>query len=216
MRFIPKHLHKTYNSWREMQTKCFDEYSTRYASFGGRGIKVHPRWYSFEDFVADMGVRPEGRVLDLIDHSKDFAPGNCYWADRFEIKRNSLTAKLSEADVRAILKAVHQEGARYDDLELVYPVTAAYIRDIARGKHFHLTDYPYPEKIKRRKSKTPYRGGPDPKMSITKVVYLRRDYKAGVDIKELAARDGISVSNAYNIATGRSWRHVPMPSSPAD
>lgn len=78
-----KHGHKskygtsyTYVSYRCMKNRCYDIDGDGYENYGGRGIKVCDRWLnSFENFLADMGERPQGMTLDRID------PENCRWAD---------------------------------------------------------------------------------------------------------------------------------------
>jgi hypothetical protein len=69
-----------YLTWIRMRNRCRDEKRTRYA---GRGIKVCARWdASFEDFLADMGLRPSPRhSLDRYpDNDGNYEPGNCRWA----------------------------------------------------------------------------------------------------------------------------------------
>src|SRR5574343_615413 len=47
-----------YASWRAMLSRCTNPKATGYENYGGRGIKVCKRWLVFENFLSDMGKKP--------------------------------------------------------------------------------------------------------------------------------------------------------------
>lgn len=72
-----------HKAWSGMRRKCLCPTSDRYASYGGRGIKICPRWASFEVFLEDMGRRPgPNYVLVRIDDDGDYGPDNCLWRQK--------------------------------------------------------------------------------------------------------------------------------------
>ena len=78
-----------YRSWDAMIQRCTNPRNNVYHNYGGRGIKVCGRWYKFENFLEDMGERPEGMTLDRYpDKNGDYAPDNCRWADKKTQCRN--------------------------------------------------------------------------------------------------------------------------------
>lgn len=85
---------RTYRSWCSMRTRCSDPKVRQWPWYGGRGITVCDRWQKFENFLADMGVRPEGMTLDRIDNDGHYEPGNCRWADSAEQRRNHRGVRL--------------------------------------------------------------------------------------------------------------------------
>lgn len=70
---------RTWNSWRSMLSRCNNPKTNDYEHYGGRGISVCPAWYKFENFLADMGERPLGHVLDRVKTDGDYTPDNCRW-----------------------------------------------------------------------------------------------------------------------------------------
>jgi hypothetical protein len=81
--------HPLYSTWCSIKSRCLNTNSQRYRDYGGRGIKICDRWMdSFEDFLKDVGERPEGRSLDRVDNDGDYEPGNVRWATAYEQANN--------------------------------------------------------------------------------------------------------------------------------
>lgn len=79
----------TYNTWRNMIDRCVNPNAWNYHYYGGRGVEVCARWLeSFENFLVDMGERPDGLTLDRVDVEGHYKKSNCKWATWSEQQAN--------------------------------------------------------------------------------------------------------------------------------
>lgn len=111
----------TYKTWEAMKTRCGNPASKSYPGYGGRGIKVCERWTIFENFLADMGERPNGTTLDRWpDNNGNYEPGNCRWASKQEQQRNTTANVLVEFEGQTLTQAAWAERLGISQATLSY------------------------------------------------------------------------------------------------
>ena len=118
---------RLYAVWSGMKSRCYKTDNKRYASYGGRGIKVCEEWKdsfdTFQKWAYENGYDKDADVgectLDRIDVNGNYAPDNCRWVnmkvqnnnrrDNHLITHEGTTHTLSEwGDITGIDNAVLQ------------------------------------------------------------------------------------------------------------
>lgn len=188
-----KALFTLFGTWLSARDRTCNPENANFTDYGGRGIVMCDRWLeSFDAFVVDMGVRPEGMSLDRVDVNLGYSPENCRWANRHTQARNKRNTKITPEDYVEVLRFV-AEGHSARAIAIAYGVTAGAITNI----------------MSRAGVRSVRARLPGAKLTRTQVDEIRALFDSGVDVprpKALAARYGIGVTTLYNLLSGRTWK----------
>lgn len=95
-----------YRIWGSMLNRCNNPKNPAYPRYGGRGITVCDRWHTFDNFLQDMGVRPQGTSLDRINNNKGYCAENCKWSTQSEQQNNKSSCRYLAID--GVTKTIRQ------------------------------------------------------------------------------------------------------------
>ena len=86
--------------WAAMRQRCVNPKAMGFNHYGGRGIKVCERWNSFENFLADMGLRPSPKhSIERRNNDGPYDPTNCIWATKkMQANNTSINHRLRLGD----------------------------------------------------------------------------------------------------------------------
>lgn len=104
-----------YRIWSSMKSRCQNPNHRAYHHYGQRGITVDPRWEQFENFLSDMGPKPEGMSLDRKDNDLGYSPSNCRWATGVEQHNNTRTNRhlTIEGRTQTMAQWARERGLNY-------------------------------------------------------------------------------------------------------
>lgn len=123
----------TYFAWVNMRNRCERSTNEHYDRYGGRGIVVCERWKKFENFLADMGLKPAGLTLDRVNNDGNYEPGNVQWASRSEQAQNRSSSSVTIQQVRDIRRRV-LGGERQSHVARSLMVSKTVVNQIVKGR----------------------------------------------------------------------------------
>jgi hypothetical protein len=129
------------DSWYQMIARCHKPHNKNYRYYGERGIKVCERWLKLENFIEDMGERPDGYTLDRIDVDGDYCKENCRWTTRLVQSNNKRdTVFLTyNGETKSIHDWSRSKGLEYDALRGRLRLGWSLERALNTPKNFNLS-----------------------------------------------------------------------------
>lgn len=97
----------TYITWQSMKSRCQNPNNPDYPRYGGRGVVVCERWQVYQNFLDDMGPRPDGHTLDRRENDKGYDKENCRWASAKEQARNRRSSSKLLLTHEGVTKSVY-------------------------------------------------------------------------------------------------------------
>lgn len=100
----PQHGHNlrgkmstTYQTWANMLSRCRHSGRPDSPYYKDKGITVCERWNDFENFLADMGEKPDkSYTIERRDVAQGYNPENCYWLPKpLQARNRSDTVMLT-------------------------------------------------------------------------------------------------------------------------
>jgi len=90
-----RHRTRIYRIWSNMRSRCENNSIPAFSRYGGRGIKVCDRWFTFQNFLDDMGEPPTSKhSIERRNNDGDYEPSNCRWATPTEQNNNKRSNHL--------------------------------------------------------------------------------------------------------------------------
>lgn len=69
-----------YRIWIDIKTRCYNVKAHNYKYYGAKGVIMCDRWRtSFDNFLQDMGLRPQGYTIGRKNDLGNYEPSNCRW-----------------------------------------------------------------------------------------------------------------------------------------
>lgn len=114
--------HPLYPIFNEMHQRCYNKNHPKYHRYGGRGILVCERWHYFENFLEDVGKRPDGMTLDRKDNNGHYNPNNCKWSTQKEQANNRQNSYIAD-NIKAGIRHCRNSGSSFQQVANLYGIS---------------------------------------------------------------------------------------------
>ena len=118
----------TYRSWKAMKRRCGNAKFKEYAR-----VSYCEDWRIFENFLRDMGERPDGTTLDRIDNAVGYQKDNCRWADKHTQCQNRRFVVLTKDAAKEVLR-LKGSGVSAKEVAAQFQCSDCNVRDVWAGR----------------------------------------------------------------------------------
>lgn len=112
-----------------MKDRCTNLNCPKYKYYGAKGVNYQKSWEKFDNFLDDMGIRPDNTTLDRKDSNGDYTKENCRWVSK---KVQAYNQKLREGNKSG-------KSGVFESKKSQKPSWLAFIRN--NGKREHLGSF---------------------------------------------------------------------------
>lgn len=126
----------TYKSWSSMIHRCSDLSKGKSKRlYFDKGIKVCDEWMVFENFIKDMGQRPNKTSLDRIDGAKGYYKENCRWASPKQQANNMVSNRKLEVSGKIMTVSQWGELTGIKPNTIIYRLRRGWTPEMAVDKN---------------------------------------------------------------------------------
>lgn len=195
-----------------MRDRCRNPNTPIYKYYGGRGIKVCARWDSYDNFLEDMGVCPDGLSIDRIDNDGDYTPENCRWTDQKTQTRNSRRGSAYSAfgETKRICEWAEDSRCVVSLNVLDCRIRMGWTMEKAITKPKQTLEEHNNLLKSVRHLVTPVRGENvnTAKLVASDVTEIRKRLNRGIRPKDIAQQFAVCESTVSMIKLNKIWKHV--------
>lgn len=132
---------QTRRAWQSMIRRCYNPKDKDHEKMKTLGVTVCDRWHpenpqGFDNFLEDLGPRPENSVLSRISEHLGFLPNNVHWKPRVNAAGNRLYSIWKGMKRRCSRKGSYPEHIDiFPDWEDSFAVFSAAVGDPPSDEH---------------------------------------------------------------------------------
>lgn len=130
--------HSLYVNWRSMKNRCSNPNNKYYSNYGGRGISVCNKWFTyitFKKWALSHGWKKELQI-DRRYNDGNYNPINCHFITCAKNNQNRSTTKLNWQKVRTIRKLWATGFYTQIAIAIKANVSQTHIRNIVNNKRW--------------------------------------------------------------------------------